>query len=237
MLERRPAALSLDLDDTLWPIWPAIEAAEKETMAWFAERCPKLVERFDIPALRELRLDVLRRHPELDHDISSLRRKTFAYALESCGYGDELAREAFEVFFAARMRVTPFDEVMRVLARWRSEYRLVGLTNGNADLAALGMAEFIPEVIRAVEVGRSKPAPEAFRAVQQRVGVPAGEIVHIGDHPEQDVEGARGAGFQVIWLNRDARDWPLDTPPPPTASCLEHAERLLARLPAQLPAR
>lgn len=233
MLERRPAALSLDLDDTLWPIWPAIEAAEKETMAWFAERCPKVVERYDIPALRELRLDVLRRHPELDHDISSLRRRTFAYALERCGYGDELAREAFDVFFAARMRVTPFDEVMRVLARWRSEYRLVGLTNGNADLGALGLAEFIPEVIRAVDVGRSKPAPEPFRAVQQRVGVPAADIVHIGDHPEQDVEGARGAGFQVIWLNRDDRDWPLDTPRPPTASCLEHAERLLARLPAR----
>ena len=233
MLERRPEALSLDLDDTLWPIWPAIEAAEKETMAWFAERCPRVVERFDIPALRELRLDVLRRHPELDHDISSLRRRTFEYALGECGYGDEFAREAFDVFFAARMRVEPFAEVRRVLRRWRCEYRLIGLTNGNADLATLGLAEDIPEVIRAVEVGRSKPAREAFQAVEARVGLPAGRIVHIGDHPEQDVEGARGAGFQVIWLNRADRAWPLDTPPPPTATCLEHAARLLAELPAR----
>mgnify|MGYP003353772201 CR=1 FL=1 len=33
-LFRRPRALTLDLDDTLWPVWPAIERAEAVLHDW-----------------------------------------------------------------------------------------------------------------------------------------------------------------------------------------------------------
>ena len=36
----RIQAITLDLDDTLWPIWPTIQRAEQALAAWLAERAP-----------------------------------------------------------------------------------------------------------------------------------------------------------------------------------------------------
>ena len=33
-------AITLDLDDTLWPIWPTIERAEKALHDWLSEHAP-----------------------------------------------------------------------------------------------------------------------------------------------------------------------------------------------------
>ena len=39
-----PAAVSLDLDDTLWPIWPSIERAEQALDAFLRANCPRTAE-------------------------------------------------------------------------------------------------------------------------------------------------------------------------------------------------
>ena len=38
---KRISAISLDLDDTLWPVWPTIERAERVLHAWLAKEAPK----------------------------------------------------------------------------------------------------------------------------------------------------------------------------------------------------
>ena len=49
-------AISLDLDDTLWPIWPTIERAEKVLHEWLVLNAPMTAERYSTPqALREIR--------------------------------------------------------------------------------------------------------------------------------------------------------------------------------------
>ena len=51
-------AITLDLDDTLWPIWPTIERAEKALHDWLAEHAPMAAALFANPAaLREIRDD------------------------------------------------------------------------------------------------------------------------------------------------------------------------------------
>lgn len=37
-------------------------------------------------------------------------------------------------------------------------------------------------------------------------------VVHVGDHPVNDVQGATEAGLTAIWL-RGWQDWPTDDPP------------------------
>ena len=51
----RPLALSLDLDDTLWPIWPSIERAERALDAFLREHCPRTANRFPVHRMRRLR--------------------------------------------------------------------------------------------------------------------------------------------------------------------------------------
>jgi putative hydrolase of the HAD superfamily len=40
-------------------------------------------------------------------------------------------------------------------------------------------------------------------------GVEPHQVLHIGDDPLADVVGASQAGMQSVWLNRDARQWPV----------------------------
>ena len=40
---KRISAISLDLDDTLWPVWPAIERAERVLHAWLVKEAPGIL--------------------------------------------------------------------------------------------------------------------------------------------------------------------------------------------------
>ena len=50
-------AITLDLDDTLWPVDPVIERAEAALMDWFAERAPGVLARLDLAGLRRIRAE------------------------------------------------------------------------------------------------------------------------------------------------------------------------------------
>ncbi|WP_326617489.1 HAD family hydrolase [Streptomyces decoyicus] len=52
------------------------------------------------------------------------------------------------------------------------------------------------------EWGVAKPAPEFFARVVELAGVPAGEVVYVGDHPQNDVVPVRAAGMRAAHLRR-----------------------------------
>jgi putative hydrolase of the HAD superfamily len=59
------------------------------------------------------------------------------------------------------------------------------------------------------KLGMEKPAPGIFHWAVERLGVPAAEVVHVGDSFPADVEGARRAGLQALWFRgRGARSLP-----------------------------
>src|SRR6185369_13528332 len=95
-------ALTLDLDDTLWPIAPAIARAEEALHAWLGREAPATARRFDLAGLRALRDAVAREAPERAHDFTAMRRESLRRALREAGDDETLAEPAFEAFFAAR---------------------------------------------------------------------------------------------------------------------------------------
>jgi hypothetical protein len=106
----RIKAITLDLDDTLWPIWPTIERAEKLLQTWLQAHAPQTAVLFASPhARRELRDATVAQWPLLAHDLSAMRRESIRLALQRAGEDPALAEPAFDVFFAARMEVTLFD--------------------------------------------------------------------------------------------------------------------------------
>jgi HAD superfamily hydrolase (TIGR01509 family) len=60
---------------------------------------------------------------------------------------------------------------------------------------------FFAATIYSMDVGHAKPRPEIFAAALQTLGVPPGEIIHIGDNERTDVRGALAAGFRAIRLD------------------------------------
>lgn len=209
------AAITLDLDDTLWPVWPNIRAAEAELQAWLGAHAQATAVRFDAVALREQRDEVLRDHPEWAHDLGMLRREGLRRALQAAGDDPALAEPGFELFYAARQRVTLFDDVLPALERLTARYPILALTNGNADIVRVGIHRFFKGAVSAHEVGFGKPDPRIFAEACRRLELAPAQVLHVGDDGLLDVLGALDAGLQAAWVDRaeSVADGPLQNVP------------------------
>src|SRR6202161_1448588 len=145
--------LSLDLDDTLWPVAPVIAAAENTLLAWLRARYPRTVSGHDIESMRALRAGVAERFPQHGHDLTFLRHRTLKDLFGAAGHAESLADEALEVFFSARNRVEFYDDVRPALNRLRSRYRLFAVSNGNADLQRCGIGDLFAGHVTASAAG------------------------------------------------------------------------------------
>lgn len=201
-------AITLDLDDTLWEIAPVIRRAEAELWRWLEQHCPAVPERFTSEAALELRAAVLAEHWDRCHDFRFVRRTTLCRMLDACGYSHEFVDGAFEVFDRFRNRVELYPDVMPALRILSRQFRLVAVTNGNANLQTIGIRHLFADVVSAVDVGAAKPARAIFDEAVRRARVPHGQTLHVGDHPECDIEGARDAGLRTAWMNRVGQSWP-----------------------------
>lgn len=209
MLElARIRAISLDLDDTLWPIGPAIEAAERALTAWLGQHAPMTAALFANPHARhDLRQQVLRAHPEWAHDLARVRLEAIRLGLAKAGEPLSLAEEGFAVFYAQRNRVQLFADARPTLEALARRFPLVALTNGNADLQRIGLAPLFAAHVTAVSVGVGKPDRRMFEAAAHALGVRVEEVLHVGDDAHLDVVGALGAGMQAVWVNRGEQVW------------------------------
>lgn len=202
--------LSFDLDNTLWDVDPVIEAAEGKLRDWMAVECPRALDGYRPARLVELREEIVAQHPDRDHDLTFLRKAVLERILVSAGYPSALAEAAFAVFFAARNEVTLFADVLPALYRLSEHFQMVALTDGNADLGRIGLDALFDHYINASIVGRPKPHAAMFQAVAAATGHSPEHILHVGDHPEKDIAGARRVGFRTVWINRQRERWPLE---------------------------
>ncbi len=206
-------AICFDLDNTLWDVWPVIMRAEREMYAFLAERYPKTVANLTIEALREARNEVALEFPEMRHDFTFLRKQSLRKLAELHAYPRALVDEAFEVFIRARNEVTLYDEVLPALETLRTRFRLFTASNGNADLAQIGIAHLFERSLAARDVGALKPDPAIFLKTIEGTGLAVEEVAYVGDDPFMDVVGARRAGMQPVWINRTGASWPTDIEP------------------------
>ncbi len=208
-------AISLDLDDTLWPIWPVIERAEKALLNWLSDNAPMTAAMFSSPsALREIREYManvmLKQRPDMRHDVSAIRKESIRLALYRAKENPLLAEAAYEVFFAERNRVVLYDDALPALQNLSARYPLIALSNGNAQLDLVGLQSYFKASLSAKEFGANKPDPRIFVAAAQKLGLQAHEVLHIGDDAALDVIGALGAHMQAVWLNREDKLWPYE---------------------------
>jgi FMN hydrolase / 5-amino-6-(5-phospho-D-ribitylamino)uracil phosphatase len=207
-------AISLDLDDTLWPIWPVIERAEAALHAFLQIHAPATAAQFPVPAMRYLREQIAQAHPELAHDFSAQRKLSLQHALLLSGESEALIEPAFAAFFQARNAVTLYPDCLPALTSLAAHFPLIAVTNGNADLEQTGIGHHFIDCISARNIGSAKPHAPIFAAASQALGIAPQHILHVGDDPWLDVQGAQNAGFQSVWINRSNALWPSDMPPP-----------------------
>lgn len=204
----RIKAITLDLDDTLWPVWPTIQRAERALATWLVERAPGAAALFADPQGRKaVRAHLEQTRPEIAHDLSALRRESIRTALHRAQEDTSLAEPAFEVFFAERMRVDLFDDVLPALTALAARYPIVAVSNGNAHVGRVGLGQFFLGAVSASEYGVAKPDVRIFHAAADKACVAAGDVLHVGDDAALDVLGALDAGMQTVWVNRAQQAW------------------------------
>ena len=214
-------AISIDLDDTLWPIWPTIERAEAALNEWLGRHAPMAAALFADPAARlGIREQIVLTRPELKHNLSAIRREAIRLALYRSKENPLLAEEAFEVFLAARHQVTLFDDALLALEFLSTRYPVVALSNGNADVARIGLGRYFRASISAQTLGVAKPDPRIFQAAADAVDVRPYNILHVGDDAALDVLGALSAGMQTAWVNRADHLWTHPSAPHETVTNL-----------------
>ncbi len=210
----RIRAITLDLDDTLWAIEPVIVRAEEKLWQHLSENYPRIASNFSASDVHDVRVSVMEEFSDYWHDFRFLRKKVLERVAQTAGYSTDIVEPAFNVFDRARNDVDLFPDVLPHLETLAQNFALVALTNGNANLETIGIDHLFHDVVMASEVGVAKPAKTIFDTAVARTGFSAGETLHVGDHPEADIDGAREAGLRTAWMNRIDAEWPEHLPEP-----------------------
>lgn len=200
--------ITIDLDDTLWEIHPVIRRAERRLYEWLGENYPRITELYEPADLRDVRAEVIIEFADRVHDLTFLRHTVLERIGAAAGYKTDFIEEAFDVFDAERNDVELFPEVIPALEALGGRYRIIALTNGNANLESIGIRHLFDDVVTAAMAGAAKPAPVAFEMAVRVGGASESNTLHVGDHPRYDVDGARAAGLRTAWVNRGAESWP-----------------------------
>ncbi len=99
----------------------------------------------------------------------------------------------------------PFTKPM--LTQMRKEgYKLGIITNGPHEaqtmkINMLGLAPYVDEIVISGDLPAGKPERLPFEVMSERIGIPAGELLYVGDNPLNDVFASRNAGYIPVWVS------------------------------------
>jgi len=206
-------AITFDLDDTLWPCAPVIKAAEQVYYDWIDSRFPEITRQYSPADMIAMRRSLLSAEPLLKNDVTELRRRATVSLMQPFGASDADIAEAMQVCIDARQQITFYDEVLTALQQLSFHYRLGSITNGNASLQAIGIGHLFDVELAATMELPAKPAPDMFLRACEALGTQPDRVLHVGDHPENDVAAARMVGCKTAWITRTSEQYPEDSAP------------------------
>lgn len=202
------SALTFDLDDTLYDNVPVITRTEHEAFEFVRGFHPSL-NALEVNDFHRLRQTLRHAEPDIYHDVTEWRRRAVERAMLDAGLSEQEANEganAAMVNFASwRSRIDVPQETHDTLKALAEKWPLVAITNGNAEPHLFGLGDYFHFVLRAGPHGRSKPFSDMYHLAAEKLNIPPGEILHVGDDLTTDVAGAIRSGVQACWINlRDA---------------------------------
>jgi putative hydrolase of the HAD superfamily len=160
----------------------------------------------------------------IEYNLARLRVLGFARTLQrlrDIEGGDDDADEALTLelsdsYFAHRDRDPAlFPDTVPCLDALRPRYRLGLLSNGSRLPEKVGLDGYFESVVFAQDHRVAKPEKAIFEIVERELGVAPSGCVLVGDHPVNDVVGAKKAGWSAVWIDRVGDGSPGDAPARP----------------------
>ncbi len=131
--------------------------------------------------------------------------RAVAYTLERAGIPHTM--EEVRTLVAQIERLEPFPDVPEALARLKTRYKIVVLSNGDPDMLEAAKAfHRIPfDAVISVAVANSfKPHVATYTRAAQIVGVRMDEVLFVANHAF-DCIGAKAAGMRSAFIDRRQR--------------------------------
>jgi len=131
--------------------------------------------------------------------------RAVAYTLERAGIPHTMEEVRFLVGHIERLE--PFQDVPEALARLKTRYRIVVLSNGDPDmLETANSVHNIPfDAVLSVAVANSfKPHVATYTKAAEILGVEMDEVLFVANHAF-DCIGAKSAGMHTAFIDRRGR--------------------------------
>lgn len=99
-----------------------------------------------------------------------------------------------------------FPETLETLKAIKNKGLKIGIvTNGISEmqhnkLKATGVDAVVDAVVVSGDLPFKKPSGEIFDYAAEKLGIRNDQAIFVGDHPKNDVFGARKAGMNVVWM-------------------------------------
>lgn len=144
-------------------------------------------------------------NPVPKDDIPEYRFKEF-FKMIGLKYTDyKKANEFFQEGLANTVALTENAyDIIKYL--YEKEYKICVVTNGLVKLQKpritnSQISKYISEIIVSEEVGISKPNPQIFKVLLNKLNLKSSNVIMIGDSLEKDIQGAKNANIKTIWYN------------------------------------
>ncbi|HEY7267104.1 MAG TPA: HAD-IA family hydrolase [Solirubrobacterales bacterium] len=169
------------------------------------ERVPEEVSEERLEAALRAEMAYYREHAHEGRDEASL-----ADLRERCAriVSDRLGVEVTADELVEAIRFDPYPDAAPALRELGDRgLRLVCVSNWDCSLDSVlercGLRELLVGAVSSAVAGARKPDPAIFAPALELAGVGPERALHVGDTPEEDVEGARAAGIRPLLLDRD----------------------------------
>ncbi|MFD1514969.1 haloacid dehalogenase type II [Halomarina rubra] len=166
---------------------------------------------------RSLEYTLVANHVDAYQPFYEMNRDALAYALDV--HDVSVSEDERDDILATYHELDVFEDVRGSIERLHDAgYPCYVVSNGNPEMLDsmvehAGIDDLLDGTVSADEVGRFKPDDELYRHAAERVDEPLEELVHV-TALWLDVQGARHAGMQGVWLNRDDDPWEPFGPEP-----------------------
>lgn len=116
---------------------------------------------------------------------------------------EEYAENVLKCFKTTTVKYDFAIPVLRELKNMGIKIALI--TNGTPELQyfklnSLDLDDCFDEIIVSGETPFEKPDIRIFQLMAERLGIETNEMMYIGDHPLNDIEGSRNAGCIPVWV-------------------------------------
>lgn len=206
-------AIVFDVVGTLVEPAPTVAEAYRETGLRYGQTLDvaEIQRRFTLAWRSQEQADATAEPPFATNDARERRRwraiVADVFAAAEPKAGDAIFADLWDHF--ARPSAWRSLPAGQALARAAVDAGLLIALASNFDSRLFGIAATLEplswarHVFASSDLGWRKPAPEFFRAVEARLGLPAAALVLVGDDPTLDIAAARAAGWGTLRVAAD----------------------------------